>query len=145
MVSSKKGGNLKGLWIKGTVTLALLVAVGVGAWAAIDKLDESTFKILTGAIATLIVVVVVGVLFVGYGLTQAYVIRRTIQQDDLNDLRQMAMTARLMGSGRSSVNVKVPEQQQPWLSYLLQPGQMQQPGWIGEYRDATMESEVEIE
>ena len=137
---------MKGLWLRLTVTAMLLVAVGVGAWAVIDKLDESTFKILVGALAMLIAFGVSGVLFVGYGLVQAYVIRRTIAEDDLNDLRQMAMTAKLMSSGRSSVNVKVPEQQTPW-SYLLQPGQMQQPGWIdGSYRDATMpESEVEIE
>jgi len=138
---------MKGLWIKGTVTLMLLVAVGVGAWAVIDKLDEGTFKILTGAVATLVVVVVVGMLFIGKDLLQAYILRRIIQQDDDNDARQMAFTLGLLGRTRNpSVNVKVPEQQQPW-SYLLQPGQMQQPGWIdGSYRDATMpESEVEIE
>lgn len=123
----------------------LVAATGVGAWAVIDKLDSDTFKILTGGIATLVVVVVVGALFIGKDLLQAYVIRRAIQQDDLSDMKQMAFIFRMMGGMRNpNVNVKIPEQQQPW-SYLLQPQAQQQPWIDGAYRDTTVANEVEIE
>ena len=134
---------MKSLWIKATTSLMLIAAVGVGVWAVIDKLDDTTFKVIVGVVLTLVIVVVVGVLFIGYGLVQSYIQRRLLAQDDMSDLKQMAMLSRIMGGNRpSNVNLKLPHQQGAWPT-LIQ-GQHQQP-FDGAYRDTTVNSEIEIE
>jgi hypothetical protein len=127
-------------WIRITASLMLVAMTSVGVWAVIDKLDDATFKVLVGAIGTLVIVVVVGALFIGHGLVQAYIARRLVAQDDLNDMRQMAFMARLMG-GSGKVNVQLPSgQQAPLLPYGQQPQ-----AFSGAYRDAIVEGQVEVE
>jgi hypothetical protein len=136
---------MKYAWIKGTVALMLIAATGVGVWAVIDKLDEATFKVLTGVVLALAIVLVVGGLFIAYGLVQAYVARRLLAQDDLSDMRQMALIARLMGGGHSpSVNLRLPpgQQGQAWPLLMQGPGQ---PAFDGSYRNTAAADEIEIE
>lgn len=130
---------MKNVWIKITLSLVLLAVAGVGTWAVIEKLDAGTFKVLTGVLLTLLIVVVVGALFIGYGLVQAYVMRRTIQQDDMNDLRQMAMLSSIMKGGGSKVSLNMPEQYP-----MLGQGQGHQM-FDGAYRDTTARREIEVE
>ena len=136
---------MKNLWIKVTVALMLIAGTGVGVWAVIAKLDDTIFKVIVGVVLTLVIVVVVGGLFIGKDLFQAYIIRRAIQQDDLNDIKQMAFILRLMGGSRSpDVNVRLPNHQgQAWP--MLVQGQGQPNTFDGAYRDTTVSSEIEIE
>ena len=130
-------------WFKITISLMLVVGTGVGAWAVITKLDESMFKVISGIALAVIVFVVVGMIFVGRDIVQAYLMHRVVAQDDLHDLKQMAMIFRLMSGRSPNVNVKVPEQQ-PW-PYLLPTQGQQPPTFDGSYRDATTDREIEIE
>ena len=134
---------MKNRWIKFTISCMFLTFVGVGTWAVIDRLDDTTLKVLVGVVFTLVIVVIVGGLFIGYGLIQGYIVRRMLAQDDLSDMRQMALIARLMGSNRPpNVNVRLPDQQ-GWP--MLGAAQSQQPSFDGTYRDTTTNSEIEIE
>jgi len=137
---------MKNGWVKITVSLMLIAATGVGVWAVIDKLDPSTFKVIVGVVLTLTIVVVVGGLFIGKDLLQAYIIRRAIAQDDLSDMRQMAFIARLMG-GRGNTTVKIPDRMGQASNPFMLPGATpQQPSTFdGTYRDTTVSSEIEIE
>ena len=129
------------MWIKITTSLILVTVVGVGCWAIIDKLDSDTFRLITGVLLTLLVVVVVGGLFVGKDLVQAYLIRRAVQQDDMNDLKQMAILSRLMGG---NTTIRMPNQRTPTGSNLFMLGQGQQgTTFDGQYRDVTESVEVE--
>ncbi len=132
-----------GTWAKITLSLMLVAATGVGVWAVVDKLDDTTFKVIVGFVGALVAFVVIGGLFVAKDLVQAYLVRRAVQEDDLSDMRQMAFIARLMpGAGGGRVNVSLPPgQQMP----MLPPGQWAQP-FDGAYRDAvTVDGKVEVE
>jgi hypothetical protein len=139
---------------KKTVVLAMLtsivlVAVGVGIHAVINRLSDRAVYVLVGGVLILLVVFAVGVLFVVKDLAQAYIMRRMLAQDDLNDLRQMAMMARLMGGTRTpNVNLRLPSgQTQPWS--VAVPQQQLPQGQVvdfdGSFRDTIVDSEVEIE
>ena len=132
-------------WIKMTLALMLIAATGVGTWVVIDKLDDATFKVLVGVVLTLVIVIVVGLLFVGHGLIQAYIARRMLAQDDLSDMRQMAFIARLMGNDRTpNVNVRLPDQKNQGWPTLAQRSPQQLP-FDGAYRDTTVNNEIEVE
>ena len=132
-------------WIKITLALMLIAATGVGTWVVIDKLDDATFRVLVGVVLTLVIVIVVGLLFIGHGLIQAYIARRMLAQDDLSDMRQMAFIARLMGNDRTpNVNVRLPDQQnRGWPTFGPRP--TEQLPFDGAYRDTTVNSEIEVE
>jgi len=127
----------------------VLVAVGVGTYAVIERLSDQAVWVLVGGAGALIVVGGVGALFIVKDLAQAYVMRRMLAQDDLSDLRQMAMMARLMGSNRPpNVNLRLPQGQvQPW-SVVMPPQQLSQGQVVdfdGSFRDTIVGDEVEIE
>ena len=97
-------------WIKLVVGLCTLVAVGVGVYVLLNRLDERILAYLVGGLFVLVVFVVVGGLLIGKDLVQAYLIRRTVAQDDLNDLKQMAFVLRMLGGLRgSNVNLRLPK------------------------------------
>ena len=127
----------------------LLVVAGVGAHAAINRLSDQAIYVLVGGMSILMVVFAVGALFVIKDLAQAYIMRRMLAQDDLNDLRQMAMMARLMGGTRiPNVNLRLPPgQAQPWSVVIPQhPASPGQPlDFDGSFRDTIAGDEVEIE
>lgn len=129
----------------------VLVIVGVGTYAIIERLSDQAVWVLVGGVGALVVVGAVGVLFIVKDLAQAYVMRRMLAQDDLNDLRQMAMLARLMGGNRTpNVNVRLPQgqvQQQPWVILPQQPTlpQGQPLDFDGGYRDTVIGDGVELE
>lgn len=137
------------LWIKGTITLILVVATGIIAWMVVDKMDDATFKVAAGVVLALTIFVVVGALFIGKDLLQAYIIHRTIAQDDMNDVRQMTMLASIMNRSRGSVNVNLPKSQQQQGIPMLLNGvvgnqQQRQPAYYdGQYRDTTTPIEME--
>lgn len=128
---------------------AVLVAVGAGTYAIIGRLSDQAVWVLVGGVATLVVVGTVGALFIAKDLAQAYIMRRMLAQDDLADLRQMAMVARLMGGTRTpNVNLRLPPSQvQPWS--VIMPQQPSLPGqpldFDGSFRDTIAGDEVEIE
>jgi len=133
---------------------AALVAVGVGTYALLSHLSEQTLGLLAGAAAVLTVVVIVGLLFVVNNVLQGRLLRRQLAQDNLEELKQLAMVFKLLGNGRAPhVNVKMPEQQPPqaWPFFLPGAGQAQLPepqqpwGYDGAYRDTTFDGNVELE
>ena len=131
------------------LTSMVLVAVGVGTYAIIERLSDQAIWVLVGGMGALIVVGGVGVLFIVKDLAQAYVMRRMLAQDDLSDLRQMAMLAKLMGGTRTpNVNLRLPPgQAQPWSVVVpQQPAPLGQPlDFDGSFRDTIADNEVEIE
>ncbi len=134
------------LWVM--LTAIVLVMVSVGTYAIIERLSDQAVWILVGSVGALVVVGSVGVLFIVKDLAQAYVMRRMLAQDDLNDLRQMAMMAKLMGTRAPNVNLKLPpgERVQPWQVVTPQQLPQGQPtGFDGGYRDTIANDEVEIE
>ncbi len=148
---------------------AALVAVGVGTYALLSRLSEQTLGLLAGAAAVLTVVVIVGLLFLVNNALQARLLHRQATQENFDDLKQIALLTRLLGSGRApNVNVKVPEQSplpptlsrgqapsvvggQVWPFFLPGAGQAQLPepnqpwGYDGAYRDTTFDGDVELE
>ena len=129
---------MKHLWIKVTVSVMLVVVVGVGAYVMVDRLSATAVNVLVGGVLTLGIVVVVGALFVGYGLVQSYVMRRMVRDDDMSDLRQMAMLSSIMRGGRDGpVRIRMPDQ-----SPMLGPGRQ---AFDGAYRDTTASQEIEVE
>lgn len=111
-------------------------------------MEEPPIHIIVGGVAVLTIVVAVGLLFVVKDLLQAYIMRRMLAQDDYNDLKQMAMIARLMGHRSPGVYFRMPNQQQglvPWP--MLMGGSTSARHWDfdGTYRDTLTDSEIEIE
>jgi cytochrome c biogenesis protein CcdA len=128
------------------LTAIVLVIAGVGTYALIGRLSDQAVWVLVGGVGALLVVGGVGVLFIVKDLAQAYVMRRMLAQDDLNDMRQMAMLARLMGGTRTpNVNLRLPpgQQAQPW--QVIVPQQQGQPVDLGTFRDTIAGDAVEIE
>ena len=126
-----------GPWIKITLSLALIAGFGAGVWATIHALDPSSLRVIVGFVLAILAFVVVGALLAGKDLLQAYLIRRAVQQDDLNDLRQMAFITRLMPGNNGRVNVTLPGQGAP---------QLPAPHTFdGAYRDATIDQTIEVE
>jgi hypothetical protein len=124
------------LWV--FLASLVLVMVGVATFALIGRLSDTTVSALVGGLAVLAIVALVGALFIVKDLAQAYIMRRLLAQDDLADLKQIAMLARLMGGSNrpSNVNVRLPEGQQAW--------QILPPQIDGQYRD-TITEDLEIQ
>ena len=136
---------MKHIWLKATVTLMLVVAVSITAWAIIDKLDDATFKVIVGVVLTLAIVLVVGGLFIGYGLVQAYIVNRQRQLDNIEDVKVLAMTSAMLGAGKqSSVNLRLPGSNRSTMPLMLG-GQQEQPLQVysGEYADTVQPIELE--
>ena len=132
--------DIDGKFIKWLLAAAFLVAAGVGAAAVVNRLDDDVVLVLAAATVTVVGFLVVGGLFIAFMLAQGYVARRHIAQDDLNDLKQMALLHQIMGAPRSpNVSVKMPDQ-------LFLPGASGYPPALeGTYRDAMGGNGVEIE
>lgn len=135
-------------WVKLVLGLGTLVSIGVGTYVVFTRMDDQMIAYLVGGCCVLIVFVVVGGLLVGKDLVQAYIIRRTIAQDDMSDIKQMAFVMRMMGGLRPpNVNVRVPKetpQQQFLLPSVWGEPQSQQQGpdvFDGQYRDTTIDLE----
>ena len=125
------------------LTGIVLVIAGGGTYAVIGRLSDQAVWIIVGGMGALIVVGGVGVLFIVKDLAQAYVMRRLLAQDDMNDMRQMAMLARVMGGTRTpNVNLRLPpgQQAQPWQVVSQEPTIFD-----GTFRDTIVSDEVEIE
>lgn len=134
--------------IKLVIALAVLVAVGIGAWQVTNRMSERTLTLLVGGGTVLGIVLVVGILFIAKDVVQSYLMQRMIAQDDMNDLKQMAALKQLMGDGKSNINVKMPQQEQIPQWAILPQGQLpqrrnDQQGQVfdGSYRDTTVELE----
>ena len=127
----------------------VLVIAGVGTYTLVGRLSDQAVWVLVGGIGALIVVGGVGALFIVKDLAQAYVMRRMLAQDDMADLKQMAMLARVMGGTRTpNVNLRLPAGQpsgspQPW--QVVVPQQQGQPVGLGDFRDTIAGEAVEIE
>ena len=123
--------------------LIVIVVVGVSTHAVIGRLSDQVIWALVGGAAVLAVVVGVGILFIVKDLAQAYITRRMLAQDEMADLRQMAMLTGMLRSANSS-NIRLqlpPGQHQP---DAVTPWLVQQPG-NSVYRDTISGEEVEIE
>ena len=132
--------------VKVVLAGAVLVAIGVGVYAVINRLPDEDFRLILGGVGVLAVVASVGVLFIAKDLVQAYVMRRLLAQDDYNDLKQMAMVAKLMGGNRApNVNVKMPPGQPQMLWPMLSPQAQGQADFDGTYRDTVVYDNVELE
>lgn len=124
----------------------VLVVAGVGTYTLIGRLSDQAVWVLAGGVGALFVVGGVGALFIVKDLAQAYVMRRMLAQDDMADLKQMAMLARMMGGNRTpNVNLRLPsgQQAQPW--QVSVPHQQGQPVVLGDFRDTIAGEAVEIE
>jgi len=138
-------------WHKITIILAVVVSVGVGTWSIIDKLDPDDLKVILGYAFALATVVIVGALFIFKDAIQASLIRRALRDDDLSDMQQMALYARLAQGGNAGrVNVTLPPWQQQSDPALLPPSAAwQSQPWPGElagaYRDTTVAKDIEVE
>ena len=136
-------------WIKLILGLGTMLFVAVGTYVVFTRLDDQMISYLVGGLFVLVTFVVVGVLLVGKDLVQAYIIRRTIAEDDLGDMKQMVFLLRMMGGLRQpNVNVRLPEGQQSPQQFIL-PGnwgnapQQGQPtdAFDGQYEDTTIDLE----
>ncbi len=124
----------------------MLVIAGVGTYAVIGRLSDQAVWVLVGGTGALFVVGGVGALFIVKDLAQAYVMRKFLAQDDMADLKQMAMLSRIMGTNRTPpVNLRLPPGQraQPW--QVVVPQQQGQPVDLGNFRDTIAGEAVEIE
>jgi len=125
------------IWIQLTITLTVVGGTIAGLWAFVKSIDPGTLKLVLGFLLALATVLIVGLLFAGKDLLQAYIVRRREQEDELRDTRRLAVWARLANgpSGRSyprlpsSTELPIPTDQ-----------------FTGSYRDTTMlNGKVEIE
>lgn len=128
---------MKSLWFKITSTLILVTVVGVGAYVVLGKMSATAINVLVGGLLTLLIVIVVGGLFIGKDLVQAYILRRTVRDDDMMDLRQMAMLSSIMHGGSSKVSLTMPDYP------MLEGGRPS--AFDGAYRDTTARREIEVE
>ena len=136
-------------WIKLILGLGTMVFVAVGTYVVFTRLDDQMISYLVGGLFVLVTFVVVGALLVGKDLVQAYIIRRTIAEDDMSDIKQMAFIMRMMGGlQRPNVNVRLPEGQQTPQQFILPGnwGNAQQQGqpadtFDGQYEDTTIDLE----
>lgn len=130
----------------GFSALLVVVAVGVGAWALVNRMDERVLNIALGVVMTLVGVFVVAAVLSGKDVLQAWLIRRAVQSDDMNDMKQMAFIMRLMGGMRGpNVNVRVPDQQQyPQMLFggYLPSGQQTGPA---QFVDTTIDQPLDVE
>lgn len=142
-------------WIAITLSLAIVAGAGVTVWIVGERLSDTAFNMIVGGAIVLGVAVVFSVIFIGYGLVQAYVTRRIYTQDNMSDLKTMAGLFALMKSANSNINMRLPggggyQQMLPpgasqpntiIMGNAPLPGQGQPYG--GQYRDATQDLEVE--
>jgi hypothetical protein len=126
--------------------LAVLVAIGAGVWAFVNRMDERIINITIGVILTLAGVLVVAAVLSGKDVLQAYLIRRAVQSDDMSDMKQMAFVLRMLGGMRNpNVNVRIPGQQpypQMLFGGLLPPDQASTPA---QFIDTTVEQPLDVE
>lgn len=142
------------LWAAITASLAITAGAGVTVWIVGERLSDTAFNMIVGGAIVLGVAVVFSVIFIGYGLVQAYVTRRIYTQDNMADLKTMAGLFALMRSANPNINMRLPgggyQQMLPpggtqpntiIMGNAPLPGQGQPYG--GQYRDATQDLEVE--
>lgn len=141
------------LWAGITSSLAITAGAGVAMWMIADRLSETAFNMIVGGGIVLGVALVFSVVFIGYGLVQAYVTRRIYTQDNMADLKTMAGLFALMRSANPNLNVRLPG---GGYAPMIPPGGTQPntiimgnaplPGqggpYGGQYRDATQDLEV---
>lgn len=122
-------------WFKMTISLSTIAAATIGIWFAVDKLDASTIRVIAGFLLGLFSVLVVGALFIGKDVVQAYLIRRAIREDDIDEMQKMAFVASLSNSrgAGGNVSLSLPDHAAP---------QLAPPVFDGQYRDATA---IEVE
>jgi hypothetical protein len=132
------------------IALSIIVAVGVVSYAVVERISEKALHFALGGLGVLTVMLSVGGLFIAKDVIQAYLMQRTVAQDDMNDLKQMAMLSQMMG--KQNINVKMPKQkdQQQLPSWVVLPGQGQDHGqrgqvFDGQFRDTTANEGVELE
>jgi hypothetical protein len=111
-------GVLRGCFTQVVAGLSAMVGVGAAVYALISRLEDNMLYLLLGSLMVIVIIVVVAVLFIGRDVIQAYLIQRIIQQDDLNDLKQMAATFRLMKG--QDVNVRLPSRRRRRGGYGVQ-------------------------
>lgn len=140
------------IWLAVTFSLALIAGTGVAIWAVVENLSATAFNMIVGGAIVLGVAVVFSVIFIGYGLVQAYVTRRIYTQDNMADLKTMAGLFALMRSVNPNINMRLPG---GGYQQMLPPGGSQPntiimgnalPGqgqpYAGQHRDATEDLEV---
>lgn len=126
-------------WGRIVAVLCAMAGIGGGLYALVRSIDPGTLKLLLGFLMGLLAIVVVGVLYAGKDLVQAYLVRRQERQDQLQETAQLAQWTRLMQSGANRVNLQMPGLGNA--PAMLPPGE-----FSGAYRDTTLvNGKVEIE
>jgi hypothetical protein len=141
------------IWLAITATLALVAGVGVAVWAIVDALSDTAINMIVGGAIVLGVAIVFSVIFIGYGLVQAYVTRRLYTQDNMADLKGIAMLMGIMRGTSPNINMRLPGG--GYAQPMLPPGGTQPntiimgnalPGqgqpYAGQHRDMTEDLEV---
>ena len=126
-------------WLQLTITLTIAGGTATGLWAFVKAIDPGTIKVVLGFLLALATVLIVGLLFAGKDLAQAYIVRRQEREDALSDTRRLATWSRWANGPRSSGR-----------NYPQLPGAAELPilgpSFTGSYRDTTLVDEkVEIE
>ena len=134
-------GNNSGLsFIRGSV-FTLIGGVGFAVvWRSGQALSDNDIRLLVGVFVALIFVMAVGGLFVAWSTSQSRLRRQELQQDDMDELKKMALLLK-MGWGRApTINLRTPETPQlPGIGHWPYPvqGQGQTPTALdGDYRDS---------
>jgi hypothetical protein len=124
---------------------AFSLAAGFGAvlaWRVGKALSDNDIRLLVGGCGVLAVVLTVGALFVAWSASQSRLRRQELQQDDLDELKKMALILKMGGGGRApTINVKpadtpqLPAPPMVW-PYPVQQEQGQLAAGDGDYRDS---------
>ncbi len=78
------------------------------AWRVGSALSDDDIRMLVGGCAVLAVVLTVGTMFVAWSVSQSRLRRQELQQDDMDELKKMALILKFGGGRAPTVNVRTP-------------------------------------
>ncbi len=135
----KGSGNERLVIIGGAFSLS----AGFGAvlaWRVGRALSDNDIRLLVGGCGVLAVTLTVGAMFVAWSASQSRLRRQELQQDDMDELKKMALILKMGGGRAPTINVKPAETPQlpgPMMwPYPVQPGQQTPTTLDGDYRDS---------
>jgi hypothetical protein len=136
MKKSERAASIGGVF-------ALLAGFGFAvAWRVGRALSDSDIRLLVGGCGVLAVTLTVGAMFVAWSASQSRLRRQELQQDDMDELKKMALILKMGGGRAPTINVKAPDTPQlpapmMWPYPIQQEEQGQTPMTLdGEYRDS---------
>ncbi len=114
----------------------------VMAWRVSVALSDDDVRMLVGGCVVLVVVLAVGAMFVAWSVSQSRLRRQELQQDDMDELKKMALILKFGGGRAPTVNVRTPGAAQlpapvMW-PYPPMPEQGQPETQGNEYRDSLL-------